>query len=154
MNASSSTQNGGLLRGIAYRRTDGQAMLEADECAVLIARGLERENRKPGKREVTLLSAEAWADVCRELSRDLPWRMRRANLLVEGVNLASTIGREIAVGEVRLRIHGETKPCGLMDRQHPGLRAALVPECRGGVYGQVLSAGTIRVGDRITVSNS
>jgi len=38
-----------------------------------------------------------------------------------------------------------------MDQQHAGLRQALVPDCRGGVYGQVLTGGTILVGDAVTL---
>ena len=59
-------------------------------------RGIDTENRPHGKREVTLLSAEAWAEVCRELGADLPWHKRRANFLVEGIDLAGTIGKTIA----------------------------------------------------------
>ena len=39
----------------------------------------------------------------------------------------------------------------LMDQQHAGLRRALVPDCCGGVYGQVLTGGTVRVGDPVSL---
>jgi len=126
-------------------------MAEAHECTLEAGRGLSAENRPSGKREVTLVSAESWRDVCRELGADVPWYFRRANLLVEGVNLAAAIGRSVHVGETEIRIHGETKPCKIMDAQHDGLREALVPECRGGVFGEVLKGGKIRVGDRVVV---
>lgn len=141
----------GILKGIAWRPTDGDPMQEVLECRILLHRGLDSENRKPGKREVTLLSTEAWSDVCRELGTTIPWHIRRANLLIEGIDLSATIGKKLTIGEVTLEIHGETKPCALMDQQHTGLRDALKPEARGGVYGQVLTPGTIRVGDSVTV---
>lgn len=141
----------GVIRAIAYRPTDGQPMAQIAHCSILPGRGIDLENRKPGKREVTFLDAEAWGDTCRELGRELPWHTRRANFLVEGLDLAAAIGRTVTVGPVRVQIHGETKPCGLMDKQSPGLREALVPACRGGVYGEVLSGGTVHVGDRIEV---
>lgn len=124
-------------------------MIDITACEVLTDRGLTLENRKPGKRELTLLSAEAWANACRNLCAVIPWHLRRANLLVEGIDLAATIGQTLAVGEVRVTIHMESKPCGLMDRQYEGLRAALEPECRGGVAGQILIGGTIRIGDPV-----
>jgi MOSC domain-containing protein YiiM len=38
-----------------------------------------------------------------------------------------------------------------MDEQCPGLRAALADDWNGGVYGIVLDAGEIRVGDPVSV---
>ena len=142
----------GVLKAIAHRPTDGQPMTEVREIIVLAGRGPEVENRKPGKREITLLSAESWAATCRDFGVDLPWWYRRANLLIEGLDLSAAIGRTLSIGSIRIQVHGETKPCGLMDQQHAGLRQALVPDCRGGVYGQVLAGGTIRVGDLVTLS--
>jgi len=127
-------------------------MQETCESTVLAARGLDVENRKTGKREITLLSAESWAETCRALGTQLPWSLRRANLLIEGIDLFNTIGRTLSVGPVRIQVHGETKPCKIMDRQHPGLREALIPDGRGGVYGEVLVGGTIRVGDPVSVA--
>ncbi len=50
----------GKVVAIAYRITNGEAMRELSECVVAEKRGLELENRKHGKREITLLSQEAW----------------------------------------------------------------------------------------------
>ncbi|MCH7591755.1 MAG: MOSC domain-containing protein [Planctomycetes bacterium] len=144
----------GIIRAIAWRPTDGGAMQQADECNVLAHRGLDLENRNHGKREVTLLAAEAWADVCRELGVDLSWHMRRANFLVAGVDLARTIGKTISIGEVEVYVHGESKPCQLMDDQHQGLRETLKPNGRGGVFGQVKTPGTVRIGDLVSFSNA
>ena len=52
-------------------------------------------------------------------------------------------------GEVRVRIHAETIPCDEMDLLHPGLKAALTPDCRAGVYGHILDDGRIRIGDLV-----
>lgn len=152
MNGNQHQEQTGILRAIACRPTDGDSMQLVEQCHVLAKRGIDTENRPHGKREVTLLSAEAWAAVCRELGADLPWHMRRANFLVEGIDLAGMIGNTISLGEVRIHVHGETKPCGIMDEQHKGLCQALVPDGRGGVFGQVTTEGTVRVGDRVTIA--
>lgn len=141
----------GVLRGIAFRPVDGEMMREVSACRVEPGRGIDLENRKPGKREVTLLSVESWRDVCLELGTELPWYTRRANLWIEGIDLPAAIGRSLCIGDVRLRIHGETRPCALMDKQFNGLRQALVPGIRGGVHGEVLAGGEVRIGDGVTV---
>ena len=143
----------GKVAAIAWRPTDGDAMREIGRCRVRADTGLDTENRKPGKRSLTLLSKEQWAAVCAELGAELPWYTRRANLLIEGLDLASTIGREITIGDVRVRIHDETKPCRIMDQQFAGLRKALLPDCRGGVFGQVLNDGTIDVGNTVALAD-
>ena len=146
-----SRQHDGIVKGIAYRPRSREPMTETAECSVAVGRGLTAEDRPAGQREVTLMSIESWRDVCRELQVDLPWHTRRANLLTEGSDLAETIGHTLSIGGVRIEIHGESKPCGLMDELHGGLRQALVPHARGGVYGQVLLGGIIRIGDGIMI---
>lgn len=141
----------GVLRGIAVRPTDGAAMREVPACRILPGRGVDLENRKAGKREVTLLSMETWQVVCQELGTPLPWHTRRANLLIAGIDLPATVGRTLRIGEVRILIHGETRPCAVMDQQFAGLRKALVPDMRGGVIGEVLEGGEVHIGDEVTV---
>lgn len=114
------------------------------------ARGL----RKPGgtgKRQVTILSREAWDAVCADLGTALDWTARRANLLVEGLALERTTGRRIRIGGALLEVTGETDPCVKMDKEMPGLQAALRPDWRGGVICRVLAGGEIAVGDKVSL---
>jgi len=144
----------GVVRSIAFRPTDSDPMQEIEECRVLTNRGLDVEDRTDGRRNVTLLSKESWTDTCRDLGKDIPWWTRRANVLVEGLDLPATIGKVLQIGSVRLQIHDETRPCRLMEAQHAGLTKAMVPECRGGVFGQVLNDGELRVGDEVRLVDS
>lgn len=126
-------------------------MAIVDALTVLAGGGVEGDGRPAGKRELTLLSREGWREACRELGADLPWHYRRANVLIEGIDLAAAIGRTIVIGPVRLFVHGETRPCQLMEQQHAGLLNALRPNCRAGVHGQVLGGGIVRIGDSVTL---
>jgi len=112
-------------------------------------RGLPGERAHPSDRAVTVLSREAWTAACRTLGETLPWTLRRANLLVEGVDLTGSVGRRLLVGELVLEIREETEPCRVMDAIHPGLRAALAPDWRGGVTCRVLTPAEIRVGAKV-----
>jgi MOSC domain-containing protein YiiM len=109
--------------------------------------GLDGNANQGGKRQVTVIAQEAIDAASAELDRKVPPSARRANLMVRGLDLKDSRGRILRIGELRLLIHGETRPCERMDEAIPGLRQALDPDWRGGVYGAVLADGTIRLGD-------
>ena len=104
---------------------------------------------EPGPRQVSLLSQDLWTEACGELGVDLPWTLRRANLLIEGVSLSLAVGRRLHVGPVILEITDVSTPCAEMDAQHPGLRKALEGDSRGGLVGRVIEGGEINVGDTV-----
>ncbi len=142
----------GELVGIARRDAKRAAMQELRSATVTTDTGVADDFRgKPGKRQITILSADVWNAVCEELDSDLPWTTRRANLLVSGVDLPRSSGQTIQVGPVTLRVTMETDPCSRMDEQHDGLREALLPDWRGGVCCEVVSGGDIAIGDAVRV---
>ena len=102
------------------------------------------------KRQVTILSAEAWNSVCEELKTELPWTTRRANILVSGIKLPQESGYQIQIGEVLLEVTRQTDPCERMDEQYLGLTNALMPDWRGGVCCSVVRGGNIMNGDKVT----
>jgi MOSC domain-containing protein YiiM len=142
----------GRLVGIA-RRDNSRAEMQALETAEISDEtGVALDFRgRPGNRQVTVISAEAWNEVCRELGMELPWTTRRANLLIEGTELPRNIGGQIRIGQVRLLVTGETDPCSRMDEQCAGLRAALQPDWRGGVCCRVLQSGPVSIGDAVSI---
>ncbi|MDE0743778.1 MAG: MOSC domain-containing protein [Woeseiaceae bacterium] len=103
------------------------------------------------KRQVTILSAEAWNSVCEELKTELPWTTRRANILVSGIKLPQESGYQIQIGEVLLEVTRQTDPCERMDEQYLGLTNALMPDWRGGVCCSVVRGGNIMNGDKVTL---
>jgi MOSC domain-containing protein YiiM len=144
----------GIVKGLAVRPGDRQPLVEIPEGWATVGKGIQGDDRAAGKRGITFICAKRWADTMTALGADLPWHTRRANVLVEGVNLAQAIGRLVRVGDVEVRIWAETCPCDEMDEFHAGLKEALKPETRGGVYGEVLTEGRIRVGDPIIVGDA
>ena len=120
------------------------------ETAVLVPeQGLEANANQGGKRQVTLLDVDSWEELVSEIATALDPSVRRANLLVSGVSLLESRGRILTVGESRLRINGETRPCERMEEACTGLQEVMRPKWRGGAYAEVLEGGRIRVGDAV-----
>ena len=145
----------GLLIGIARRSGKRAPMEELRSGMITVEAGLEGDSRGATfkKRQITVLSREDWAAALLALAGApaLPWTLRRANLLVEGVRLPRAKGGVLRVGQVELEITNQTNPCYRMDEAHKGLLSALHPEWRGGVTCRVLVGGAIALGDSVEV---
>lgn len=139
----------GTLESIWIKRFRRGPMDAVREARLVAGRGIAGNANQGGKRQVTIIAREAWDAATRDLGDPVPPTTRRANLLVSGVELANTRRRILRIGRVRIRIYGETKPCWQMEEAHTGLQAALRPDWRGGVFGEVLDDGEIVVGDRV-----
>ena len=139
----------GKLEAIWLKRVRRGPMDVVTTAELTAARGLTGNANLGGRRQVTLIELEVWQELMRTLGADLPTSTRRANLVVSGVPLRDTRGRELRIGEAVLRIRGETKPCEQMEEALPGLRALMYPDWRGGAFAEVATGGTIRVGDAV-----
>jgi MOSC domain-containing protein YiiM len=151
----------GRIAGIARHGRPKGPMESIDHAEVSLDGGIAgdfRGARKPGglgRRQVTLMEAGDWDRAMTEVGRTIPWFERRANLLVEGLDLPQTAGVRLAIGaDVVLEITRETDPCERMEVLAPGLRAALTPDWRGGACTRVLAGGRIAVGDLIRIEES
>ena len=111
--------------------------------------GLVGNADQGGWRQITIIAVADWDRIVEALGAAVDPGIRRANLLVSGIALAHTRDRVLQVGDCRLRVRGETRPCERMDAAEPGLRAALGAEWRGGVFAEVLDDGRIAVGDPV-----
>jgi MOSC domain-containing protein YiiM len=152
----------GILRGIARHDRPRGPIETVSRVRVTEGEGVHGDLRgairpgKKGKRQITLIEAESWAAALKDLGAglniDLPWHVRRANLLVSGLRLPREPGAIIAIGEtLRIRVNCECDPCSRMDEIAPGLKAALLPDWRGGVCGKVISDGEIAIGDEVRI---
>ena len=117
-----------------------------------VGAGLVGDHAGAGPREVTVLDLDAWNAACADLGRTLDPALRRANVVVSGLVLTGSRGRVLRLGaHARIEIHGETRPCELIEGTAaapvaPGLARALRPDWRGGVFGRVLVAGRVAIG--------
>lgn len=139
----------GELKAIWLKRMKGGPMDPVEKATLEAHKGLAGNANQGGKRQVTLIEQEVWQDVMEEIGGKLDPSARRANLMLRGIRLMETRGRILQIGNCRIQIYGETKPCEDMDKALSGLKDALDKNWGGGAFGEVLDNGNIAVGDEV-----
>ncbi len=139
----------GRLEAIWIKRMHSGPMDLVERATMVSGRGILGNADQGRRRQVTIIEREIWDQLMKETGSKAGPSSRRANLLVSGTALSASRGQVLQIGEVRIRIFGETKPCDLMERAVPGLRDAMFSDWRGGAFGEVLDDGEIAVGDSV-----
>jgi MOSC domain-containing protein YiiM len=141
----------------------GAPMESRQHIEAIAGRGLEgdryfhrkghRSNNPGVSREVTLIEIEAIEALAREKNIDIALASTRRNLVTCGVPLNHLVGCQFQVGAVRLRGTRLCEPCQYLEGLTiKGLMAGLIH--RGGLRADIVSGGTIRVGDLVTDNTS
>lgn len=137
----------GRVQALWVKRAHRGPMDAAQEVTLVAGEGVQGSADRGGSRQVTLISEERWDRLLEQIGERPDPAVRRANVLVRGIDLTGRRGAVLLIGPARVRIKGETRPCERMDEAVDGLRAALRVDLGGGVYGEVLIGGAVRIGD-------
>ena len=139
----------GRVEKLWSKRAHRGPMDPVREATLVAGEGMQGSVGRSRRRQITIISLEAWESATAGLKRDPGPASRRANIMVSGIELAHSRGRVLRIGASRVVIGGETTPCERMDEAAPGLRVALQPDWRGGVFAQVLDGGIVHIGDLV-----
>jgi MOSC domain-containing protein YiiM len=100
-----------------------------------------------------LIEIESIEALVREKNVEITPSAARRNLVTRGVPLNHLVGCEFHVGIVRLRGTRLCEPCQYLEGlTTKGVLAGLIH--RGGLRADIISGGTIRVGDLVTQSKN
>lgn len=144
----------GTVAGILVAPAAEAPLRRVDTAAAAAGRGLvgDRYERSqgtfsaPGRGyELTLVEAEVLDEI------DLPWEDARRNIVTRGISLNALVGRRFRVGPVECVGRRLAEPCAHLEKlARPGLLRPLVH--RGGLRADILTAGTISVGDEVSAA--
>ncbi len=99
--------------------------------------------------ELTLIEAEAIEALRRDYRIELASGEALRNIVTRNVPLNHLVGKEFAIGAVRIRGIRQCEPCDHLQKV-TGKSVIKGLLHRGGLRAQILTQGTIRVGDEIT----
>jgi len=100
-------------------------------------------------RELTLIEAEAIEALRRDYEVELAAGEARRNIVTRNVPLNHLVGKEFSIGDVRIRGIRLCEPCDHLQNV-TGKRVIKGLLHRGGLRAQILTPGTIRVGDTVS----
>jgi MOSC domain-containing protein YiiM len=102
--------------------------------------------------QVTFVASEAIAEIRAETGIDLSDGRHRRNVVVSGVDLRRLLDTTFRVGDVEFRGTRPRPPCAHVERVagEEGVARAL-GDGRGGICADVVTPGTIRVGDELRI---
>jgi len=141
----------GVVEALVLAPAAEAPVVQVQEAVAVPGRGLEGDryaagagtfaSGRPGS-ALTLVDAA----VLDALGRDID---HRRNVVVRGTDLNALVGREFTLGEAHCRGRRLCEPCAHLDRLNDG--GVLRPLVhRGGLRADIVSGGTVRVGDRLT----
>src|SRR5688572_33123299 len=107
----------GEIVAIWIKRFKRGPMDPVSEAEAVEGRGLKDNANQGGKRQVTIIDESRWREAEEELGFEVDPRLRRANLMLRGVDLERTNGRLLRLGDCVVRIYGETTPCNEMEEE-------------------------------------
>lgn len=137
------------LHQIWVKRAHGGKMDGEERVTLVAGRGMVGNAHQGGRRQITLMDLERWRQLMDRLGADLDTSARRANLVIDGLDLFDSRGRTLRIGAARLLVHGETRPCERMDETLAGLQSPMGERWGGGAFAEVVAGGEISVGDDV-----
>ena len=148
----------GKVISIQSAPTGAAPMKSVTNAKAVAGRGLEGDryytklgtysNQAGSGRDVTLIEIEAINGLKRDYEVQLDSGQPRRNIVTPGVALNHLVEQEFRIGDVVLRGTRLCEPCAHMEKLTvKGAMRGLVH--RGGLRAEIISGGSIRVGDTI-----
>lgn len=133
------------------RPPDDYPLVAVDRIECVAGRGIRGDRyfdfQENYRGQITFFSSEVFGNLSRNFGlMDRSAGVLRRNVIVSGIELNELIGKEFAIQGVRFRGTGHCKPCYWLDQAFTAGTERFL-ENNGGLRAQILTDGTIAVGD-------
>ena len=142
---------------ICISEKSGETMKDVPSVEVVAKKGIVNDryfsdNNKEDT-QITLIECEN-IDYYNKISdTKIPYTNFRRNIITKGIQLNGLIGKEILIGDVKIKVHRLCNPCKYL--QDKLLQENFVKKLlnRGGLRCEILSNGKISINDKIKIIN-
>jgi len=144
-----------LVTNICLATESGGKMQEVQSINVLANQGIVNDRYFKEKNDkdiqITLIESEN-VEYYNQLSGTsfLPIDFRR-NIITKGINLNELVGKEIIVGQVKMKVHRLCDPCRYLQEYLKQKNLVKKLLNRGGLRCEILNNGVIKIDDNIKV---
>ena len=103
------------------------------------------------REQITLIESENIDYYNKTFNTNFEYIEFRRNIITKDIQLNDLVGKTILVGEIKLKVNDLCRPC--KDLQNRLKKDNIIKEFlrRGGLRCEILSSGTINVGDKIII---
>ena len=103
------------------------------------------------REQITLIESENIDYYNKTFNTNFDYLEFRRNIITKDIQLNNLVGKTISVGKIKLKVNDLCRPC--KDLQNGLGKNNIIKEFlrRGGLRCEILTSGTINIGDKITV---
>ena len=144
-----------IVYEIGITEKNNQEIEKKDTIEVVASKGIVGDRYfhdfNGDREQITLIESENIDYYNNTFSTKFTYLEFRRNIVTKNIKLNDLVGKTIQVGEIKLKVNDLCRPC--KDLQQRLGKSNIIKEFlrRGGLRCEILSSGTINVGDKITV---
>ena len=147
-----------IVTKICFTEKSGKEIQDVSSVEVIANKGIVNDryfkDNNDQDIQITLIESEN-IDNFNEISKtNIPYIDFRRNIITKGIKLNALIGKEILIGEVRIKGHRLCDPCKYLQdklQQKNLFKNLSYLYKRGGLRCEILSSGRISVNDKIKI---
>ena len=143
---------------ICITEKSGKEMQDVNSIEVVANKGIVNDRYFKDKNDkdiqITLIESENIDNFNEKSETNIPYIDFRRNIITKGIKLNELVGKEISIGEVRIKGHRLCDPCKYLQdklKQQNLFKNLAYLYKKGGLRCEILSNGSISVNDKIEI---
>ena len=145
---------------ICFTKNEGEELRDVNSIQVISNKGIVKDryfkDNNDKDKQITLIESENIDYFNERFQTNISYIDSRRNIISKGIKLNELIGKEILIGEVKLKGHRLCDPCKyLQDKLKKKYKIKNLSNLynRGGLRCEILSNGRISVNDKIKIQD-
>ena len=138
---------------LGITKNSAQKIEEVEKIEILSGKGVvgdrSFQDSNDARKQITLIESENIDYYNKEKNTNIPYLDFRRNIITEGIKLNELVGKELIIGEVRVRAHDLCRPCKYLEESLKQKNIVKEFLRKGGLRCEILTDGKIFIGDII-----